>query len=349
MTDVRQFGDLGARSLDCGRCEAMLADAVDGALSPEDQAFFDAHVAECGPCEKLLAEARRGAAWLEMLRTPAPEPSAALLEKILAQTSGGIHPMPVAHPTPAMAPGYTNVLPFPRRAAAALRLTGFGRVAFEPRLAMTAAMAFFSIALTMDLMGVNPLDVRAGDLSPSALHRSFAQLGARAAQYYDGLRVVYELESRVHDFENVQQDARDAGKPAENQQAQPSSGSLPQQAAPEQAAPEQQTPEQKNDSMPQAAPAEQQQQQPGGKSQLEPAAPRSVPAGNLSRRDGSKAGGAIAIIPRNTKANRPAVSDAALDKEIEEYFGGISSAVYTGPLPEHTDHERHGRQERKAA
>lgn len=348
MTDVRQFGDLGARSLDCGRCEAMLADAVDGALSPEDQAFFDAHVVECGPCEKLLAEARRGAAWLEMLRTPAPEPSAALLEKILAQTSGGIHPMPVAHPAPAMAPGYTNVLPFPRRAAAALRATGFGRVAFEPRLAMTAAMAFFSIALTMDLMGVNPLDVRAGDLSPSALHRSFAQLGARAAQYYDGLRVVYELESRVHDFENVQQDARDAGKPAENQQAQPSGGSQPQQAAPEQQAP-QQTPEQNNGSKPQAAPAEQQQQQPGGKSQLEPAAPRSVPAGNLSRREGSKAGGVIAIIPRNTKANRPAVSDAALDREIEQYFGGISSAVYTGPLSEHTDHERYGRRERKAA
>ena len=344
MPDVRQFGDLGARSLDCGRCEAMLADAVDGALSPEDQTFFDAHVVECGPCEKLLAEARRGAALLEMLRTPAPEPSAALLEKILAQTSGGIHPMPVAHPAPAMAPGYTNVLPFPRRAAAALRLTGFGRVAFEPRLAMTAAMAFFSIALTMDLMGVNPLDVRAGDLSPSALHRSFAQLGARAAQYYDGLRVVYELESRVHDFENVQQDARDAGKPAENQQAQPSGGSQPQQVAPEQ------TPEQQNGGTPQAAPTQQEQQQPGGKSQLEPAAPRSVPANDLSRRDGSKgSNGTIAVFPRNAKANHAAVSDASLDKEIEEYFGGISSAVYTGPLSEHTDHRRLGRQERKVA
>ena len=345
MTDVRQFGDLGARSLDCGRCEAMLADAVDGALSPEDQTFFDAHVVECGPCEKLLAEARRGAAWLEMLRTPAPEPSAALLEKILAQTSGGIHPMPVAHPAPAMAPGYTNVLPFPRRAAAALRLTGFGRVAFEPRLAMTAAMAFFSIALTMDLMGVNPLDVRAGDLSPSALHRSFAQLGARAAQYYDGLRVVYELESRVHDFENVQQDARDAGKPAEGQPEQPSDGNQRQQAAPEQ-----QTPQQKNGSTPQAAPTQQQQQQPGGKSLLEPAAPRPVPANDLSRREGRKGSNAIvAVFPRNAKANRPAVSDAALDKELEEYFGGISSAVYTGPLPEHTDYGRHGCQERKAA
>lgn len=343
MTDVRQFGDLRAHNLDCGRCEAMLADAVDGALSQEEQAFFDSHVGECGPCEKLLAEARRGAAWLEMLRTPAPEPAPALLEKILAQTSGGIHAMPVAHPAPAMAPGYTNVLPFPRRAAAALRATGFGRVAFEPRLAMTAAMAFFSIALTMDLMGVNPLDLRAGDLSPSALHRSFAQLGARAAQYYDGLRVVYELESRVHDFENVQQDARDATQPAESQPAQPSGGNQPQSA-----------PEQQDDGTPQAtpqgAPEGQQQEQPNGKSQLEPAAPRSVPVNNLSRGESVKgSSGIIAAFPRSTKANRPAISDAALDEAIEQYFGGMSSAVYTGPLPEHTDHERHGSRERKAA
>ena len=343
MTDVRQFGDLGTRSLSCGRCEAMLADAVDGMLSLEDQAFFDAHVGECGPCEQLLAEARRGAAWLEMLRTPAPEPSALLLEKILAQTSGSIHPMPIAHATPAMAPGYTNVLPFPRRAAAALRATGFGRVAFEPRLAMTAAMAFFSIALTLDLMGVNPLDLRASDLSPSSLHRSFAQLGAKAAQYYDGLRVVYELESRVHEFENVQQDARDAAPPAESQPAQPSSGSQ-QQSAPEQQ--DDSTPQ----ASPQAAPEGQQQGQPGGKSLLEPAVPQSVPVNNLSQRGSGKgSSGTITVFPRNTKANRPAVSDAALNEEIEQYFGGISSAVYAGPLSEHSVHERQGRRERKAA
>jgi hypothetical protein len=323
----------------------MLADAVDGMLSQEEQAFFQSHVGECGPCALLLAEGRRGAAWLEMLRTPAPQPSSALLEKILAQTSGGIHTMPVMHATPAMAPGYSNVLPFPRRAAAALRATGFGRVAFEPRIAMTAAMAFFSIALTMDLMGVNPLDVRAGDLSPSGLHRSFAEMNARVVQYYEGLRVVYELESRVHDFENVQQDARDAAQPAEGQQAQPGGASQPQQSAPEQ-----QDNEQQDNSTPQVAPAERQQQQPGGKSLLEPAAPRTVPANNLSRRESGKgSSGTIAVFPENARKNRAGVSDAALDKEIQEYFGGVSTAVYTGPLPEHKDHERRGRQERKAA
>lgn len=262
--------------MDCGRCEAMLADAVDGMLSAEEQQFFEAHIAECTACAQLLAEARRGAAWLEMLRSPAPEPPAMLLEKILAQTSGTmLHPASMAHPAPAMAHGYTNVVPFPRRAASAMRANAFGRIAFEPRLAMTAAMAFLSIALTLDLMGVNPLALHARDLTPSGLHRAFGELDARVAQYYDGLRVVYELESRVHEFENVQENARDAAPAAQGQQPANANGSpqvdpagenQPDQQ--EQAAPEQQEPQE--DETPQAAPqATPDQQQPGGKSSLE--------------------------------------------------------------------------------
>src|ERR1700761_2408493 len=75
----------------------MLADALDGTLTGAEQAQFDAHMAACGPCAQLLADARRGAAWLEMLRDPKPEPPATLLERILTQTSGlqsGAQPLP---------------------------------------------------------------------------------------------------------------------------------------------------------------------------------------------------------------------------------------------------------------
>jgi len=140
---IRQFGDKTAGSqpgdsTHCAQCEAMLADALDGTLSAADQALFDTHMAACGPCSQILADARRGAAWLEMLRTPPPEPPADLLERILAQTSGqtsGVqqtavvpfHGVTPAHPQaiPALAPGYAmppaygNVIPFRVRAAAA--------------------------------------------------------------------------------------------------------------------------------------------------------------------------------------------------------------------------------------
>jgi hypothetical protein len=221
---VLQFGDKTAKPGNghCAECEAMLADALDGTLSSADQELFDTHMAECGPCSQLLADARRGAAFLEMLRTPAPEPPAALLERILAQTSGtaghaisgGVQfGVPIPAPQPghigiaALTPAHAvsgAVLPFPRRAAAAFRASSFGQVMLQPRLAMTAAMAFFSIALTMNLTGVHLEDLRASDLKPSSLTRDVTNARAGVVRYYEGLRVVYELESRVHDLESAQ-------------------------------------------------------------------------------------------------------------------------------------------------
>jgi hypothetical protein len=228
-----QFGDTDTQTgvaVQCAQCEAMLADALDGTLAANQQERMDAHVAGCGLCSQMLADARRGAAWLEMLRTPRPEPPATLLEQILAATSGtqvtlagravprgvehagfagAMHGVAggVAVVAPGFAPGagssYSNVVPFRARAASVLRNSSLGQIALQPRFAMTAAMAFFSIALTMNLTGVHPLSLRASDLRPSSLKRSFTDADARVVRYYEGLRVVYELESRVHDFEGA--------------------------------------------------------------------------------------------------------------------------------------------------
>ena len=68
----------------------------------------------------------------------------------------------------------------------------------EPRLLMTAAMAFFSIALTLNLTGVRLNDLRLSNLRPSAV-RSFMERRLTMAstpiiRYYDHLRLVYEVE-----------------------------------------------------------------------------------------------------------------------------------------------------------
>jgi Putative zinc-finger len=245
ISKILQFGDKTSgnqpgNSGDCAQCEAMLADALDGTLSAADEEFFNLHMAHCGPCAQGLADARRGAAFLEMLRTPAPEPPADLLERILAQTSGaslaapmqsGFHPATMANPEEgiaAMAPGYVTtgtpgatVIPFPRRFVTAVRRNTIGQLMLQPRLAMTAAMAFFSIALTMNLTGIHPTSLRAGDLKPSSLKRDFYSANTRVVQYYEGLRVVYELESRVHDLQNSQDADQTAGSRTAAPTAQP--------------------------------------------------------------------------------------------------------------------------------
>lgn len=209
-----QFGDTtpGSQAGDtaeCASCEAMLADALDGTLSAADQALFDRHTAACAPCRQLLAEAQRGAAWLQMIHAE-PEPPASLAERILAQTGGAVASATLAH-APAgsgqpLSVGPAAVIPFRERVWAALRRSGLGQIALQPRLAMTAAMAFFSLALTMDITGLRVQDVKPANFRPSNLKRGLYTAKARLVQSYEGLRVVYELESRVRDMESVGND-----------------------------------------------------------------------------------------------------------------------------------------------
>ena len=210
----------------------MLMDALDGVLSAKEKAAFDRHIATCSECSQMLAEAKRGAVLLEMLKSPRPEPSAALLERIIAQTSGmavnpksaasGVIALPAVDGAAAeihsvipdsVAP--SNVIPFRPRFAGRFNLKTITQTMMQPRLAMTAAMAFFSITLTLNLTGVHLSELKASDLTPSNLKHSFYHANASVVRYYDNLRVVYELESRVNELKRNDDDSSSApAKPA---------------------------------------------------------------------------------------------------------------------------------------
>lgn len=231
MADFNQFGSaVPPQSGDahhCAQCEAMLADALDGTLSAQDQATFDLHMAACPSCATMLRDAEHGMAWMEMLKSAPPEPSAALLERIFAETTEKDAELALAaksahdhrrqsstllgHPIasaeraveqPAAFSG--NVIPFRSRFVRGLR--SIGQTMLQPRLAMTAAMAFFSIALTMSLTGVRLSNLKASDFKPSSILRSCYSAKARVMRYGDNLRVVYELESRVRDLQRSDSD-----------------------------------------------------------------------------------------------------------------------------------------------
>jgi hypothetical protein len=242
VADFNQFGStkpgIPGDPQHCAQCEAMLTDALDGTLSAADQATFDLHMVGCASCATMLADAKRGAAWMEMLKSPRPEPPASLIERILAQTSNPpappivlgptdrlrVHPpqvpntllgRPILVPAAAGQPAVyasTNVLPFRSRITHGLR--SISHTMLQPRLAMTAAMAFFSIALTLNLTGVHLSNLRASDLKPSSIMRSCYEAKARVVRYSDNLRVVYELESRVRDLQRSSDDNGSTSTPA---------------------------------------------------------------------------------------------------------------------------------------
>ncbi len=180
----------------CGLWETLLADALDGLLRPEDEATFSSHMAVCASCTALFEEARRGREWLEFL-SPEPEVPEGLLDKILAQTGPG-------HTSEYKLATAGNVVPMEIPAWQRPGMMGRIRRFAEPRLLMTAAMAFFSIALTLNMTGVKLADLRLSNLRPTAV-RSFMERRLTMAstpiiRYYDHLRLVYEVQSRMQEI-----------------------------------------------------------------------------------------------------------------------------------------------------
>jgi len=215
----------------CAQCEIMLTDALDRTLSSEDQVLFDRHLAICPDCSRMFIDAKLGAELLDKLHGTRPEPSAALLERILSSTGPATelpfvssaepntllsYPIPAAASVPA-AYGAGNVIPFRKRILNALRPQAISHTLMQPRLAMTAAMAFFSIALTLNLTGLRITQLRASDFTPSSIKRSFYDTNARVVRSINNLRVVYELESRVRD---LQRDS-DSNSPSAPESASP--------------------------------------------------------------------------------------------------------------------------------
>ena len=215
-------------SVACGQWETLLAEALDGQLKPADEAFFAAHRLVCPACAALFEDARRGREWLEFL-SPEPEVPAGLLDKILAQTGPG------QVEGYGLIPAGSNVLPVTPSSIPVWQRPGLmGLVAFqarrfaEPRLIMTAAMAFFTIALTLNLTGVRLTDLRLANLRPAAL-RSFMERRLNMAstpiiRYYDHLNFVYQVESAMRQLrlttegeDNEQQKQKDTS-PGESRQ-----------------------------------------------------------------------------------------------------------------------------------
>lgn len=203
-----------ANSSVCGQWEMLLADALDGLLAPEDEKAFAAHKLICPACASLFEEAKRGRAWLEYLADE-PEMPAGLLDRLLAKTGPGqmagqslateanVVQMP---PVGAMAGKNRKSI------APAWQRPGFMGHVYryaEPRLLMTAAMAFFSIALTMNLTGVRLGSLRLADLRPSTvrsmLERELTTASTPVIRYYDHSRFVNEVSERMRELRRATQ------------------------------------------------------------------------------------------------------------------------------------------------
>ena len=215
------------KPLVCAEWEALLVDALDGTLPAKDAAAFEAHRATCSACAQLMEEAKRGGEWLHFLEIE-PEVPSDLVARILANTSGSAE----------LVPAIPAIAGVPVAIAQPGWLPGLERHAVQSRWIMTAAMAFFSIAFTLNLTGVRITGFHLSDLAPSnlatSLKHQFYVADAGVVHYYNNLRFVYELESRVREMRrdvapsNSSDQANPAPAPGKNsqpEQKKPNNGS----------------------------------------------------------------------------------------------------------------------------
>jgi len=177
--------------VECAEVEALLAEALDGMLHGPRLAAFESHQQDCAACRTMVEEAGAGMHWLKGLDEA--EPPRNLVHNILAQTIGAL---PSEHLAPA-----------PRGEGWFGKLKGrlapvFGPVV-TPRFAMSFGMAFFSITLLLGIAGFHMSDLRNLDLSSKGITKTYYATQARVVRYYENIRLVYEIESRVRDLRRV--------------------------------------------------------------------------------------------------------------------------------------------------
>ena len=200
MADERH-NPTGPEAMTHAEFEAVLAEAIDGALGAAARERFRAHASACELCAPQLDLAQEGRRMLRAL--PALEPPAYLVQKILNVTS--------------------EVAPRPAKQQPA-RDWSFGlRPAFaavmQPRFGMSFAMAFFSFTLLLNVTGVKLSDLQYVDLRPGAVKenvvKSYFETTGRVQKYYENLRFVYQVQSTLRDLRNATSNDEQPQQPAQ--------------------------------------------------------------------------------------------------------------------------------------
>ena len=175
----------------CSEFDALLSQAIDGTLAGERLEAFETHGRECQLCGPMLRDAEAGRSWLKSLEEV--EPPAHLVNKILLATSGVAAGKATARATWGERVGHwIDTLVSPVVA-----------VARQPRFAMSFGMAFFSLSVTLSIAGVRAGDVWRLVSRPSTIRRTYFEAQGRVVKYYENIRFVYEIESRVRQLKQA--------------------------------------------------------------------------------------------------------------------------------------------------
>ncbi len=193
--------------MNCSEVETLLCDYVDGTLAPERKAEVEQHLSNCSSCAQI---ARDSAAAVALMRNaPEVELPPQLLTRVLFDLAAA------------------REKAFQQRRGFLSMLGHWMGPVLQPRFAMGMAMTILSFTMLARFAGMNVRQLSVSDLDPVKVWRTVddrVQRGwTRAVKFYESLRFVYEIRSRLGELTAQQgQNAAESSK-----QAAPTAGNQP--------------------------------------------------------------------------------------------------------------------------
>ena len=180
--------------MNCADFEILLADYVDGTLAADQKSAIESHMSTCSSCKEMAQDVMGAVAFMERSAEVTAPPE--LVTRILFEISSG--------------PSQAVVKPSWIRRIFGNKL----EPVLQPRYAMGMAMTLLSFAMLARFTGIEVKHLSPSDLDPVKIWTSAEDRASRTWQrgvkYYQSLRLVYEIESRVKEWSDDGQAAKPA-------------------------------------------------------------------------------------------------------------------------------------------
>ena len=167
--------------MNCSDLETLLCDYLDGTLAAAQRQAIERHLTQCPACAEMARDSAAAVAFMELAAEVEPPPE--LVTRVLFNLADS-----------------REKTAEKRRGVWAILGRTLGPV-LQPRFAMGMAMTILSFSMLARFAGINVRQLSAADLDPvkvwhsvdERVYRSYK----RVAKFYEGLRFVYEIRSRL--------------------------------------------------------------------------------------------------------------------------------------------------------
>jgi hypothetical protein len=195
----------------CEDFDGLLCDYIDGTLPAAKRQVAEVHIDSCGACAQLVRDSRFIMGFVD--RAEEVEAPKELYTRILNQVpQSGLAAQVISS---------QNWL--------SQKIRGIISPVLQPRFVMGAMMTLLSLSMLTRCAGPPKHPLTAADLDPvrlwSSLDDKVERTWVRSLKAYESMRLVYEVQSRVSEWKQKQQDDEEESLRLPKAKAQPASES----------------------------------------------------------------------------------------------------------------------------